>query len=150
MPFDYLACPTCKSPVKFYRNPVPTVDIIIELNGTIILIGRKFEPLGWALPGGFIDYGESAEQAAIREAREETGMEITDLVLLGCYSDPARDSRLHTISMVFVAKGSGAPQAGDDAANLELFPLTALPQQLCFDHRQILDDYIRFKANRDT
>ena len=77
-------------------------------------------------------------------------MEITDLVLLGCYSDPARDSRLHTISMVFIAKGRGTPQAGDDAANLELFPLTALPHQLCFDHRQILDDYVRFKANRDT
>ena len=146
MPFDYLACPNCCAPVKSYRNPVPTVDIIIELDGGIILIGRKFEPLGWALPGGFVDYGESLEEAAIREAREETGMEISDLVQLGCYSDPARDSRLHTISTVYVARGSGTPQAGDDAANLQLFPLAALPHQLCFDHRRILDDYLRFKS----
>ncbi len=145
MSFDSLACPVCNAPVKFYRNPVPTVDIIIELDGGIILIRRKFEPLGFALPGGFVDYGESLEQAAIREAREETGLEISDLVLLGCYSDPARDSRLHTISTVFIAQGEGSPLAGDDAAQLTLFPLTDLPDTLCFDHRRILDDYLRFK-----
>ena len=146
MPFDHLACPTCNAPVKFYRNPVPTVDIIIELDGGVILIGRKFEPLGWALPGGFVDYGESLESAAIREAREETGLEISGLVQLGSYSDPARDTRLHTISTVFVAQGNGVPNAGDDAARLKLFPLTALPSHLCFDHRKILDDYLRFKS----
>ncbi len=150
MPFDYLACPACNTPVKSYRNPIPTVDIIIQQGGGIILIRRKFAPLGWALPGGFVDYGESLEQAAIREAREETGLEISELLLLGCYSDPARDSRLHTISTVFVANGHGLPRAGDDAASLQLFPVDALPHHLCFDHRLILDDYLKFrlKINR--
>jgi len=142
MPYDYLSCPSCNAQVKVYRNPVPTVDIIIEMDSGIILIERKHEPLGWALPGGFVDYGETLEHAAIREAREETGMEISDLTLLGCYSDPLRDTRLHTISTVFVARGRGLPQAGDDAVHLEVFPLDALPDRLCFDHRRILDDYL--------
>lgn len=149
MPFEFLDCPSCHAKVKSYRNPVPTVDIIIELDGGIILIERKNEPLGWALPGGFVDYGESLEQAAVREAQEETSMEISDLILLGCYSDPSRDSRLHTISTVFMAQGRGLPQAGDDAAHLQLFPLNALPDQLCFDHRRILDDYLLTRKTPD-
>jgi len=150
VPYDYLPCPACGARVKTYRNPVPTVDIIIELEGGIILIERKYEPLGWALPGGFVDYGESVEHAAIREALEETGCVVTDLKLLGCYSDPSRDTRLHTISTVFVAQGRGLPLAGDDAAHLQVFSPDLLPDRLCFDHRRILDDYLRFRSASPT
>ncbi|MGD0585002.1 MAG: NUDIX hydrolase [Oryzomonas sp.] len=141
MSFDTLTCPSCGSPVKQYRNPFPTVDIIIEINGRIVLIERKNPPHGWALPGGFVDYGESLEDAARREAREETSLEIKNLRLLGCYSDPSRDERMHTISTVFMALGSGIPRAADDAANLALFALEELPATLCFDHARILADY---------
>jgi len=139
--YDNLACPACGNVVKQYKNPFPTVDIIIELDSGIVLIERKNPPFGWALPGGFVDYGESLESAAIREAREETSLEVSDLRLLGCYSDPSRDDRMHTISTVFIATGSGTPQAADDAATLRVFPLDNLPEQLCFDHAQILSDY---------
>ncbi|MEI6305474.1 MAG: NUDIX hydrolase [Deltaproteobacteria bacterium] len=142
MPFDALTCRNCGSPVKQYRSPFPTVDIIIEINGGIVLIERKNPPLGWALPGGFVDYGEALESAAIREALEETSLDISDLRLLGCYSDPARDSRMHTISAVFVAQGKGTPCAADDAANLKIFGLDELPGQLCFDHSRIIGDYL--------
>jgi 8-oxo-dGTP diphosphatase len=145
MPYDYLGCPRCGGKVKAYRNPFPTVDIIIEINGGIVLIERRNEPLGWALPGGFVDYGETLEDAAAREAKEETSLAIKNLRLLGCYSDPARDPRLHAISTVFVAEGSGVPVASDDAANLALFALNALPGKLCFDHGRILSDYMRLK-----
>lgn len=141
MPFDALTCPACGASVKQYRNPVPTVDIIIEMYEGIILIERKNPPFGWALPGGFVDYGESLEDAARREAREETTLEIEKLRLLGCYSDPARDARMHTISTVFMAQGNGIPRAADDAANLALFTLEELPVRLCFDHARILTDY---------
>jgi 8-oxo-dGTP diphosphatase len=150
VPYDYLPCPACGAKVKAFRNPVPTVDIIIELDGGIILIERKNEPFGWALPGGFVDYGESVEHAAIREAREETACVVTNLKLLGCYSDPSRDTRLHTISTVFVAQGHGLPLAGDDATHLQVFNLDALPDRLCFDHRRILDDYLRFRLTSPT
>ncbi|KAF0219025.1 MAG: 7 8-dihydro-8-oxoguanine [Geobacteraceae bacterium] len=146
MPFDYLSCPKCGGNVKSYRNPIPTVDIIIEIAGGIILIERKNTPLGWALPGGFVDYGETLEQAAVREAREETSLAIFNLRLLGCYSDPGRDPRQHNISTVFVAEGDGTPKAGDDAANLSVFPPTGLPETLCFDHGKILEDYKQLKS----
>jgi 8-oxo-dGTP diphosphatase len=136
-----LVCPGCGKKIKDYRNPFPTVDIIIELADGIILIGRKNEPFGWALPGGFVDYGESLEDAAVREAREETSLDIFNLRLLGCYSDPRRDPRQHNISTVYVAEGNGTPRAGDDAASLAIFTLTALPSPLCFDHAKILADY---------
>lgn len=142
MAFDHLSCPSCGAPVSRYRNPIPTVDIIIEVAGYIVLIERRNPPYGWALPGGFVDYGETLEQAAVREAREETSLEITELRLLGCYSDPARDSRMHTITTVFIAQGHGTPRAADDAATLQLFPLNRLPTNLCFDHETILQDYI--------
>jgi 8-oxo-dGTP diphosphatase len=145
MAFDALTCPSCGAQVTRYRNPFPTVDIIIELQEGIVLIERKNPPHGWALPGGFVDYGESLEAAAVREAREETSLDVTNLRLLGCYSDPARDDRMHTISTVFIADGCGQPQAADDAADLEVFPLNCLPEALCFDHATILADYAATK-----
>ncbi len=147
MSFTTLTCPTCGSNVKQYRNPFPTVDIIIELDRGIVLIERRNEPLGWALPGGFVDYGESLESAAVREAREETSLEISELRLLGCYSDPARDDRMHTISTVYIAKAQGAPRAADDALNLAIFRLDSLPERLCFDHASILADYAAYKQS---
>ncbi len=146
MAFDTLTCPSCGSSVKSYRNPIPTVDIIIEIGNRIVLIERKNDPKGWALPGGFVDYGERLEDAAIREAFEETSIRITGLKLLGCYSDPARDKRQHNISIVFVAKGAGLPEAGDDAAKAILFQPDKLPQNLCFDHGQIMRDYLQKKS----
>lgn len=145
MPYDYLDCPRCGEKVKAYRNPFPTVDIIIETNGGIVLIERRNEPLGWALPGGFVDYGETLEDAAAREAKEETSLAISNLRLLGCYSDPGRDPRQHAISTIFVAEGSGVPLAADDAVNLAVFALNSLPGNLCFDHNRILADYMRLK-----
>ena len=147
MPFDYLACPACGAKVKEYRNPLPTVDVIIELPGGIVLIERRNEPYGWAIPGGFVDYGESLESAAQRESLEETSLVLSDLRLLGCYSDPARDPRSHNISTVYVAKGTGTPQAGDDASGLAVFPVDALPEPLCFDHGKILSDYLKKKRD---
>lgn len=142
MAFDMLTCPDCGTAVKSYRNPVPTVDIIIEIAGGIVLIARKNPPMGWALPGGFVDYGETLEDAAVREAREETSLRISNLKLLGCYSDPSRDSRQHTISTVFIASGEGVPKAGDDAAGIAVYPITAIPPDLCFDHNRIISDYL--------
>jgi len=141
MPFDTLNCPACGAEVIRYRNPFPTVDIIIEIQDGIVLIERRNPPYGWALPGGFVDYGESLEAAAVREACEETSLDVSNLRLLGCYSDPGRDKRAHTISTVYVATGQGMPQAADDAVNLRVFKLTDLPEVLCFDHAAILADY---------
>jgi 8-oxo-dGTP diphosphatase len=146
MPYDFLDCPRCGEKIKSYRNPFPTVDIIIEVDDGIVLIERKNEPLGWALPGGFVDYGETLEDAAIREAQEETSLSISNLRLVGCYSDPARDLRMHAISSVYAASGAGVPRAADDAANLAIFSLSALPEKLCFDHGKILADYARLKS----
>jgi ADP-ribose pyrophosphatase YjhB (NUDIX family) len=138
-----LSCPHCGKPVKEYRNPLPTVDIIIELGGDrIVLIERKNPPLGWALPGGFVDYGESLESAALREAKEETSLDVELLYQLGAYSDPVRDPRHHTISVVFVAEAQGDPVAADDAENVGIFSLSSLPAHLAFDHAEILKDYI--------
>ncbi|MGB9719928.1 MAG: NUDIX domain-containing protein [bacterium] len=128
-----------------YRNPVPTVDIIIEIENGIILIKRKNPPYGWAIPGGFIDYGESAESAAIREAKEETNLDIFDLKQFHVYSDPKRDPRFHTISIVFLAKGNGIPKAKDDAIEIGIFDRDNLPEEIAFDHRQILNDYFSRK-----
>uniref|UniRef100_A0A7C6AFW1 NUDIX hydrolase n=1 Tax=candidate division WOR-3 bacterium TaxID=2052148 RepID=A0A7C6AFW1_UNCW3 len=128
-----------------YKNPIPTVDIIIELKDGIVLIKRKNPPYGWAIPGGFIDYGESAESAAIREAKEETNLEITDLKQFHAYSDPNRDPRFHTISIVFVAKAKGTPRAKDDAIEINIFTKENLPEEIAFDHRKILEDYFNKK-----
>ena len=130
-------------------TPLLTVDTIIELTNKphrpIVLIERLYPPYGWALPGGFVDVGESLEQAAIREAKEETCLDISLKTLLGCYSDPSRDNRGHTASAVYIAESSGIPKAADDAKNLLLFTLDDLPGQLAFDHNQILDDYRIYK-----
>jgi 8-oxo-dGTP diphosphatase len=134
-------CPKCGSPVAVFRNPVPTVDIILESPEGILLINRKNPPLGWALPGGFVDYGESAEQATIRETEEETGLNIANVRQFHCYSAPDRDPRHHTISVVFTAEYSGNLQASDDASEARFFPWDQFPDHIAFDHRQILEDY---------
>ena len=125
-----------------HRNPVPTVDIIIKYAGDIILIRRKNPPAGWALPGGFVDYGETLEDAAVREAKEETGLDVRLVRQFHSYSDPHRDPRQHTISTVFLAEADGKYAAGDDAAVVGVFSARDLPDNLAFDHRQILEDYI--------
>ncbi|MDY7002528.1 MAG: NUDIX hydrolase [Cyanobacteriota bacterium] len=132
-----------------YRNPTPTVDIIIELinrpGRPIILIERQNEPFGWAIPGGFVDYGEPVETAARREAKEETSLEIELIEQFYVYSDPSRDPRQHTMSVVFIATATGEPKAADDAKNLALFESWQIPQNLCFDHDRILRDYLQYR-----
>ncbi len=132
-----------------YKNPAPTVDIIIELTDKphrpIVLIERHYEPLGWAIPGGFVDYGEAVEIAARREALEEIGLEVELVEQFHVYSDPKRDLRKHTISIVFIATAKGEPKAGDDAKNAEIFEYWRIPGNLCFDHDEILRDYWRYR-----
>ena len=143
---DQLLCPNCGKVVEKYRNPVPTVDIIIETGkqkGGIVLIKRKNPPFGWALPGGFVDYGESLESAAKREAEEETSLKVELLYQLGAYSDPSRDPRHHTISVVFVGRATGMPKAADDAIDVGIFDRHALPNLMAFDHKEILRDYFK-------
>jgi len=125
-----------------YRVPALTVDLIIEMEeGGVVLVKRKNPPHGWALPGGYVDYGETLEQAAVREAREETGLQIDLKRQLHTYSDPARDPRRHTVTTVFVAAARGAVSAGDDAGEVGVFPWDRIPAELAFDHAQILEDY---------
>ena len=133
-----------------FKNPVPTVGIIIEQDGGIILIERKNPPYGGALPGGFVDYGESLESAACREALEETGLIVDLLGQFHAYSDPGRDSRQHTISTVFIARATGNPQAGSDARKAGLFTKNTLPKKLVFDHALILKDYFDWHKNGRT
>ncbi len=132
-----------------YRNPAPTVDIIIELidrpERPIVLIERQNEPFGWALPGGFVDYGESIETAAIREAEEEVSLKVKLVEQFYVYSDPARDPRQHTLAIAFIATATGKPVAADDAKNLGVFNQWDLPQNLCFDHDQIMRDYWNYR-----
>lgn len=136
-----VTCPHCGGEVKVYRNPIPTADIIIRVGNGVVLIKRQNPPHGWALPGGFIDYGESAEEAAAREAREETSLEVSKLSLFGVYSAPDRDPRHHTLTVVFSADAKGTPKAGDDAADIGIFDRNNLPAQIAFDHAKILQDY---------
>ena len=142
-------CPRCGEKLEQYRNPVPTVDVIIELDGSgIVLIRRKNPPYGWALPGGFVDYGESLEEAAVREAKEETSLDVTLLDQFHTYSDPKRDPRRHTITTVYMARARGTPKAADDAAAIGIFRKDDLPEEMAFDHREILRDY--FISRRAT
>ena len=135
-----------------YRNPVPTVDIIIELvdrpHRPIILIERLNSPFGWAIPGGFIDYGELAEVAARREAQEETGLAEELVEQFHVYSDPSRDPRQHTMSVVFLAMAKGEPRAGDDAKNIGIFEFWRIPDNLCFDHDRVVRDYWQYRHYR--
>lgn len=133
-------CPHCQQPVEEWRNPAPCVDVVIlHQKRGVVLIKRANEPFGYALPGGFVEYGESVETAAVREAMEETGLSINLIGLLGIYSDPGRDPRRHTLSTVYVAE-AGNPDdlcAGDDAAEAAFYLLDAVPE-LAFDHARIL------------
>jgi len=130
-------------------TPLLAADVIIELmdksGRPIVLIERKNPPYGWAIPGGFMDVGERIEMAAIREAKEEVCLDVTLKALLGLYSDPARDDRGHTVTAVYVAEATGEPQAADDAKNLAIFDIGSLPEQLAFDHAQVLEDYRKFR-----
>jgi ADP-ribose pyrophosphatase YjhB (NUDIX family) len=135
-------CPHCNRELECYKNPFPTVDIIIEIRGRgIVLIKRKSNPIGWAIPGGFVDYGESLEKAAVREALEETSLNVELIRQMHTYSDPERDPRHHTISTVFIARAEGNPIAADDAQEAQIFTEENLPEPLVFDHRLILRDY---------
>jgi len=127
------------------RNPFLTVDAIIETGGGIVLINRKNPPPGWAIPGGFVDYGETLEDAVIREAKEETGLDIRLIRQFHTYSEPKRDPRHHTVSTIFIAEASGTPVAADDAKEAGIFTKDNLPDEIAFDHRQILEDYFSGK-----
>lgn len=143
---DQILCPHCGRVVERYRNPLPTVDIIIETSKGVVLIKRKNPPYGWALPGGFVDYGETLEEAATREAKEETSLDVTLASVLGAYSDPKRDPRHHTISYVFTARSEGTAKASDDAMEIGVFDRDSLPKDLAFDHDKILQDYFSSRS----
>jgi 8-oxo-dGTP diphosphatase len=128
-----------------YRNPLVTVDVIIEFNTNIVLIERKNPPYGWALPGGFVDYGESLEAAAVREAKEETSLDVRLVEQFHSYSDPDRDPRHHTVTTVFIAKANGTPKSADDAKNIGVFNPKNLPTPIAFDHVKIIRDYFQYK-----
>lgn len=123
------------------KSPFLTVDAVIEVDEGIILIKRKNPPPGWAIPGGFVNYGESLEDAVIREAKEETGLDIKLRRQFHTYSNPKRDPRHHTVSTIFIVTASGKPEAGDDAEEVGIFTKDSLPEDIAFDHRQILEDY---------
>ncbi len=136
---------------KLQSGPFTTVDAIIEINDGIVLIERSNPPFGWALPGGFVDYGESLEEAVTREAKEETGLDLTDLKQFHTYSEPDRDPRFHTIGTVFIAQGKGRPKAGDDAAGLKIIKLGEIKNlDFAFDHKKILEDYLRYKQGQNS
>ena len=137
-------CPKCGY-TRRRRNPLLTVDVIIEVEEgqKIVLVRRKNPPIGWALPGGFVEYGETVEQAAEREAREETGLEVELKRQFHTYSDPSRDPRAHMVSVVFIGVGKGTLRGGDDASEACAFDLTSLPEDIVFDHRSIIEDYIQ-------
>ena len=137
-------CPHCGKPYSSYKNPTPTADVVIYSPGRgVVIIRRANEPVGFALPGGFIEEGECAETAAVREMREETGLDVELTGLLGVYSRPDRDPRQHTLTVAFagIARNPEALRAGDDAVHAAFYPLDALPQPLVFDHAQILADF---------
>jgi len=141
--FEQEVCPECGHRWR-RRNPLLTVDVIIDLGKDrgIVLVRRKNPPRGWALPGGFVDYGETVEEAAMREAFEETGLKVDLKRQFHTYSDPGRDPRGHMVSVVFVATASGSPSGGDDAAEAQAFRPDELPEDIVFDHRQIIEDYL--------
>ncbi len=150
----FIQCPQCGAKIRKYENPLPTVDIIIEVEvggveTGIVLIMRKNEPIGWAIPGGFVDYGERLEDAAIREAKEETGLGVHLISQFHTYSDPKRDPRFHCISTVYIARAQGVPEARDDAQEVGIFNQENLPEDIVFDHPKILKDYFKDKARKN-
>jgi len=139
-----LPCPHCGQGITMFANPTPTVDVVVYLPWKgVVLVERANEPHGWALPGGFVDEGESVEHAAIREAREEIGLDVELTGLLGVYSRPDRDPRRHTLSVVFTSlpRTPDDPTGGDDAKSAVWFALDNLPEPLVFDHAEILRDF---------
>lgn len=129
---------------KNLKTPLVTVDIIIRYRQGIVLIERKNPPYGWALPGGFVEIGESLDGAAVREAKEETSLDVKLIEQFHAYSEPGRDPRFHTITVVFIADGNGALQGKDDARRAEIFSEKTLPAQIAFDHGQIIADYFAY------
>jgi len=133
---------------KLQNGPFVTVDAIIEVEGSILLVKRSNPPFGYALPGGFVDYGESLEEAVKREVEEETGLKVISLKQFHTYSDPDRDPRFHTVGTVFIAKTKGSPKAGDDAQEIEWVKLENIKDmELAFDHKRILLDYLKYRQN---
>lgn len=131
-----------------YKNPIPTVDCIVELpRDRIVLIKRKNEPKGWALPGGFVDEGEALHVACVREVKEETGLDVDLSEQFFTYSDPSRDPRKHTVSTVYIGWADGEPSGSDDAEDAKAFTLDELPRELCFDHGTIVSDYVTYKRS---
>jgi 8-oxo-dGTP diphosphatase len=126
-------------------TPSIAVDVIIEYGGGIVLIERKNEPFGWAIPGGFVDVGESLEVAAVREAKEETSLDVELCDLLYVYGKPERDRRGHTVSVIYSGRGTGELKAADDAKKAKVYSQADLPSDLAFDHQEILDDYFSFR-----
>lgn len=125
-------------------TPLIAVDVIIEYKDGIVLIERKNEPYGWAIPGGFVDIGESLETAAVREAKEETSLDVKLRDLLYVYGKPGRDKRGHTVSIIYIGDGTGILEAADDAKGAGIFQQDNLPSDLAFDHQEILGDYFSF------
>ncbi|MCF7908707.1 MAG: macro domain-containing protein [Candidatus Omnitrophica bacterium] len=133
---------------KMSQGPFLTVDGIIEYKSGIVMIERSNPPLGWALPGGFVDYGESVEQAVVREVKEETGLDFLDFRQFRTCSEPQRDPRFHTVSVIFIGQGKGILKADSDAKSAKSYQFDNLPKKIAFDHREVIEDYIKTKANR--
>lgn len=143
-----IKCSKCGYTWEDWNNPIPTVDALIEIFDNnifqgIVLIDRINFPFGWAIPGGFMEYGETAETTCVREAKEETGLDVAITGLLGFYSDPGRDPRHHTVTAVYVCRASGKPVAGDDAGKAQIFMPDIIPENMAFDHAKVIEDYMR-------
>jgi len=150
-------CPECGAESPLHRNPFPTADCLISHDTDdgregLVLIWRLNEPVGWAIPGGFVDYGERVEDAVQREMLEETNLQLEDLQLFMVCSDPERDPRFHTISTIFTARGSGVLRAGDDAVRAVVFPLDGLPEadEIVFDHAGIIEAWLASRRKGDS
>jgi 8-oxo-dGTP diphosphatase len=135
-------------------TPLIAADALIELTDQpgrpIVLIERKNPPYGWAIPGGFVDIGETVETTAMREALEEVTLQVTLRGLLGIYSSPKRDPRGHTVTAIYIAEATGTPVAADDASKVGIFTLDQLPAPLAFDHGMVLEDYRRYRETGEV
>ncbi len=144
-------CPACGADFTIESGPALTVDVLIAMGDAVVLVKRRFPPPGWAIPGGFVDTGESVEAAAAREVLEETSLVVRNLRQFRVYSEPGRDPRRHTVSVVFTADAGGDPVGGDDAAEARLFTEDSLPDEIAFDHGRILAEYFAWrKAEGET